>query len=133
KAGLAVHQWRPVLDFPHAAAGGGDDGMARGGVPFHRAAVARVDIGLTPGDETELDRASGQDLFRHAVMLQEPIELDAGAIGAAESYGYAVRIDATGGDRAPFAVLLHEGAAGYRAGIEQVARGRVDDAQHRLA
>src|SRR5258708_33303526 len=47
-----------AVERRHAAAGGEENGVAGGGVPFHRRAEARVEVGFAGGGQDELDRAA---------------------------------------------------------------------------
>src|SRR3712207_3018220 len=47
-----------VLQRHHAAAGGFEDGLAGGGVPFHGGAVARINVGRAFGEHAEFERGA---------------------------------------------------------------------------
>ena len=56
EAGFAVAERQPGFGVAHAAAGGFQHRLGGGGVPFHGAAEARVEIGGALGDAAEFQR-----------------------------------------------------------------------------
>src|SRR5580704_2299053 len=61
---LAVMQ-RAAFHPHHRAAGGFEDRLAGGGVPFHRRAVARVEVGLARREHAEFERAAAADALQY--------------------------------------------------------------------
>ena len=55
------------------AAGGDQDALAGGGVPFHGAAEARIDVGLALGHQTELQGTAGSFPVGHRTAAQQPV------------------------------------------------------------
>ena len=77
----------------HAAAGGRDDVIARGGVPLHGRAAAHVDVGLAGGDAERIvekpdlgDRRLADPDGADLVAFDQP-DLKAAAIAAIERHG----------------------------------------------
>ena len=67
---LAIDQRSPV-EGRHAAAGGGEDRLARSRVPFARLAEPRIEVRFAARDEAELQRRTCLALFRDRQPLQE--------------------------------------------------------------
>src|SRR5579863_2029381 len=82
EAGLAVAEPGAVEGFD-AAAGGFEDRLAGGGVPFHRRAEARVEVALAGGDQAEFEGAAAQPPLPHRVGLQKFAEAAAVLVRAA--------------------------------------------------
>src|SRR3546814_21010751 len=108
--------------------------MPRRRVPFGRAAIARIDVRISPCHQAEFDRTARSDLLRHPVMRQERGELDAAAIGAAHRDSDMIPVDRPCRDRTP------TGAGGFKEGADDLATavpvvdGRtVDGPAHRTA
>jgi hypothetical protein len=66
---LAVVEGQVIVEPHHVAARPAQHGVARGGVPFHRAAKAGVDVGLPGRHEAEFQRLPA--LFRSATAYFE--------------------------------------------------------------
>src|SRR5215831_11160791 len=67
EAGLAVGERGAVQCFDPPA-GGFEDGLAGRGVPFHRRAEARVEVGLAGGDDAEFERAAAALALAHRII-----------------------------------------------------------------
>jgi hypothetical protein len=70
KAGFAVVERRVIVEAHHMAARAPQHGVARGRVPLHRAAKARIDIRLSRRHEAEFQRAS------RAFQVRDPVFRD---------------------------------------------------------
>src|SRR5260370_4748681 len=68
EAGLAVLQRRAV-ETENMPAGRFEHRLAGGGIPFHRGAEARVEIGLAGGEHAEFEGAAAFVAFEHRPPL----------------------------------------------------------------
>src|SRR4029077_9306413 len=67
EAGFAIGEGGASEGFD-AAAGGFENSLAGRGVPLHRRAEARVEVGSAGGDDTEFEGAAAALAFAHRIV-----------------------------------------------------------------
>src|SRR6185437_12911791 len=130
---LAVGE-RAALDAHDRTASGFEDRLTGGGVPFHRRAEARVEIGLTRRQHAEFKRAAAADPFEDRAALEVFGEAAAVVVGAAVDDREARWGGRPGADLLGRAAVFDpDRGAGAVRGVSRRDRRTVDNAEHRAA
>src|SRR5581483_9346580 len=128
---LAVGE-RAAFYADDTAAGGFEDRLAGRGVPFHRRAEARIEVGLARCQHAEFERAAAADPFEDRAALEIFGEAAAVVVSAAVDDGEPVRRRRPRADRLRRAAVLDaDRRAGAMGGIGRRDRRPIDDAERR--
>ena len=133
KARLGVEQGRAAFQHQHAPAGGFHHGLGGGGIPFHGAAKARIEIGGPFRDAAEFLGRPDIHNARHMPAFQEAAHARVIGVVMAAHHHQPIGRGRAGADRACAGGVALEGAAANPAPEDLACRRQRHGAQHGAA